>query len=231
VGKFGTCRFWEEWGNGEGGKRAGRGWRRPPCGDGRRGRGVAGRKGESDGIKETGGAWLPPGMGRWGGRGLKRRGRRGGGFKGYERKGQSDPGGALRRLRVKLWLWHWWHHGVKIRPWLAVDGRVTDHGVIFLGGAEVHRGHVDEVRLGTRALVERRGACTTHRVAKTLFILVKAADPYLKRRRCRVGGFRDRYRAWEEKRRVRHGTLKCRVHRGGTWGAHDDAPFVQIAGS
>jgi hypothetical protein len=42
-----------------------------------------------------------------------------------ERKGQTNPGGALRRLRVKLWLWHWWHHGVKIQPWLAVDGRVA----------------------------------------------------------------------------------------------------------
>jgi hypothetical protein len=154
---------------------------------------VAGRKGESDGIKETGGARLPPGMARWGGRGAKRRGRRGGGFKGHERKGQSNPGGnALRRLWVLWWWWHWRYHRVKIRPWLAVDGRVTDHGVILFGGAEVHRGHVDEVRLGMRAVVECRGAGPTHRIA-ALVIVIKAADPHFKRGRCRVGGFRNRH--------------------------------------
>jgi hypothetical protein len=51
---------------------------------------VAGREGESDGIKKTRGARLPPGAGGRGGRGLKRRGGRGGGLEGGERKG--EPG-------------------------------------------------------------------------------------------------------------------------------------------
>ncbi len=114
---------------------------------------MAGGKGEFDGIEETRGAWLPPGGCGWGGRGLKRRGCRGGGFKGCERKGQA---GALDlRLRYR-------RHREEIRPGFAADGRAADRRVLLLGGTEVHRGHVDEVRLGMETLVVRRRPRPAH---------------------------------------------------------------------
>ena len=187
---------------------------------------MAGRKSESDGIEETRGARLPPGMGGWGRRGLKRRGGCRGGLEGYERKGQAHPG-ALR-----LWWW-WWgqrHHPVEIRPRVAADGRVPDRCVhccvLLLGGAKIHRGDVDKIFLGTSTLVICRGASPAHRVAEALVVLVIGADPYFKRRRCRVGGFGNRHRTLQEEGRVGHGALQCRVHRGGIGGAHDDASLV-----